>query len=543
LWWDGSDLPNDEYTVQVRAEANGLSAEQQVSLRKVVPCYFSVLPANNSISMGQADSVTVIAMDHNGDEMVLDGNKLVTLIDWTGGGSFIVGPDTLQGQATVTYDKARNGSVKYFILDTLDLIDEKYHEIAVYRTDYPERNGYGYIDVMPACPVVSLSKQKISPGDKATVSIKAQTEQGTFSYPAGQMFIVSMDADARYGTLHCAGSSGTSISGTRPFKFIAADSIDVDSVVVHISASPVSGATYSIMNGQKDTLQGPTGLMSMKQIHPPGKKPGLNIEGTKNILVSPQETMTEKLTEQNSVISQKVTKKQALMNAITEAIKTRAAGKSDAVSAKQLNAMVQDLAEGDQCTRSATVTIKKETQFTGFSQNDPKWSGKPYNSINATIGDVGCALCNMASILKLLGYDVTPLTLNNWMVNNHGKNYDYYYKDGGVNWQAVTDYASDKIISDPIKDEAGQLHPNNIGKLIGTPITLDIIDTYLNNDYYIVAEVKNIHDDGSERMHFVRLKSKGNGTYNICDPGYSNRTTLSSYNNQIYKAIYYIVYK
>jgi hypothetical protein len=59
----------------------------------------------------------------------------------------------------------------------------------------------------------------------------------------------------------------------------------------------------------------------------------------------------------------------------------------------------------------------------------------------------------------------------------------------------------------------------------------------------VIAEVKNIHDDGSEHKHFVQLEGKYNGSYIISDPGYGDRTTLGSYNNQIYEAIIYIVYK
>jgi hypothetical protein len=244
------------------------------------------------------------------------------------------------------------------------------------------------------------------------------------------------------------------------------------------------------------------------------------------------------------------------MNAITEAIKTQRAGKGDAALAKKVNAMVQDLAEGDQCQRSAPLTIVKN-QFVGFSQNDTAWSGKKYNSINATIGDAGCALCNMASILKLLGYDVTPLTLNTWMMNNHGKDYEYYDNSGRINWNTVTDYAGENKISHPQiplkKSEAVELHrdPDDNRKLIGTSIPPEkmgeTVDTWLNNGYYVVAEVKNVIDHGKnkgrEDTHFVRLEDKENGNYNIYDPGDSNRTTLASYNNQIYKAIIYIVYK
>ena len=113
LCWDGSDLPSDEYNVKVLAESSGFSAEQQVTLKKVPPCYFSVVPASATISMGQTDVLTITAMDHKGNEVRFDGNKLVTLIDGTSGGCFIVDSNTIKGEITVPYSKARNGGVQY----------------------------------------------------------------------------------------------------------------------------------------------------------------------------------------------------------------------------------------------------------------------------------------------------------------------------------------------------------------------------------------------------------------------------------------------
>ena len=59
--------------------------------------------------------------------------------------------------------------------------------------------------------------------------------------------------------------------------------------------------------------------------------------------------ITKKLAAEKIIFAQKVAKKQALMNAITDGIKTQRAGKGDAVLAKKLYTMVQDLAEGASC--------------------------------------------------------------------------------------------------------------------------------------------------------------------------------------------------
>ena len=113
----------------------------------------------------------------------------------------------------------------------------------------------------------------------------------------------------------------------------------------------------SIKDGQKDTPQRQARLMFESQTKSIGRKAGSNINETKNVLDSQQASITKKLVEQNNEFAQKVEKKQALMNAITEAIKTQKVGKGDVASAKQLNAMIQELADGDQCQRSAPLTI------------------------------------------------------------------------------------------------------------------------------------------------------------------------------------------
>ena len=206
--------------------------------------------------------------------------------------------------------------------------------------------------VKAVCPEVKLSKDTINPGDTVAITIIGHKPDGTTEpYPPDQKFIVSMDADARYGKLYFTGDSGASITGTQPFELIAADSIDVDSIVIHITAHPVSntgggggggGNAGSIKDGQKDTLQRHAELMSEKQTKQIGKNAGINIDGTNNVIVSPQASFTKKLAEQNNVFAQKAAKKQALINAITEAMKTQKAGKGDAILAKQLYAMVQD---------------------------------------------------------------------------------------------------------------------------------------------------------------------------------------------------------
>jgi hypothetical protein len=279
FYWDGSDLPNgmDSVILSIRAECMGVSGTQKIQLKKIVPHHFTVTPNASTIYAGESDTIRAIAKNSNDEEVALDGGKSITFFDGSGTGSFIVGSDIIQNQATISYDQAKNGSIKYYRkLDLSNLVDEKYVQINVFRTEFPERNGWCWIHVMPACPVVSLSEKIISPGNKTTVNVMAQTVEGNFPYPSDQKFIASMDADARYGRLRCisTGDEGSYVYGQQPFEFIAADSIDVDSIVVEIGAYIGGGGAASIGVG-KDTLRSGS-IMANVQVK------AINIEDVSN---------------------------------------------------------------------------------------------------------------------------------------------------------------------------------------------------------------------------------------------------------------------
>lgn len=151
-----------------------------------------------------------------------------------------------------------------------------------------------------------------------------------------------------------------------------------------------------------------------------------------------------------------------------------------------------------------------------------------------TIGQVGCALTCMAMVLKTLGYDYNPLKLNEKMTE------DGYFTinekgnwSGGVDWRAVTDYASDKIKEKPIR----------IGEQSNwdtkTPLDIQKLDSHLSKNNFVIALVGNPKKNGTVSNHWVILSGNENGTYHIVDPGCYPRTTLNSYQNKIYRAIIY----
>ena len=277
------------------------------------------------------------------------------------------GSNYLGGSKMYTYrwGKAKNGIQ---VIGNEIYGDGGYYEEDVgFGLNRPVTSTSILVHTVQLCPKLKLSKNKINPGDTVAINIICIKPDGTpVSNPPDQYFILQMDADWQYGRLHCISNNeeGLYLYGQQPFEFIAADSINVDSIVVNIIASSEGsgggGLPCSVNGGQgKDTLQRHAVLMSEKQTNSLGKNAVLKIDGTTNVLISPQASITKKLTEQNTMLAQKAAKKQALMNAITEAIKTQNAGKGDAASAKQLNAMILDLAEGSSCCDTAKVTIKK----------------------------------------------------------------------------------------------------------------------------------------------------------------------------------------
>ena len=185
--------------------------------------------------------------------------------------------------------------------------------------------------------------------------------------------------------------------------------------------------------------------------------------------------------------------------------------------------------------------------------NDTTWKNSKYDAIKHPIGGKdgrGCALTCMAMILGHIGFDVTPLSLNNWMEEK--KIFD---DSGNVKCECnsnltlahgkVRDGYNQPVIADEsIPDGKNPLHndPNDDTKRIGTPMSTDEIDTWVNNGYHVIAEVKDVHTNGTESRHFVILTEKEGNTYSIADP--NDKQTLDSYGGgSVYETVAYLIYK
>lgn len=144
-----------------------------------------------------------------------------------------------------------------------------------------------------------------------------------------------------------------------------------------------------------------------------------------------------------------------------------------------------------------------------LKQYTQPWKNKIYAFTNKTIEEYGCALTSMSMILKYHGHNIDPQELNRWLKNQP----DGYIRNGLLNWLAVTRYTkeNDKASSPSLEFK----------RLSGG---LDLIDNELLKGRPSILK---------EPGHFVVVKGKNSqGEYLINDPGYKNRTLLSSYQNQ-----------
>ena len=112
------------------------------------------------------------------------------------------------------------------------------------------------INVLPPT-VVSIDPPEIAPGDTATIMVVQWNPNGTLSnFPPDQTFEVGIVGEDTYGTILCGGDTASYfIDVTQPFQFIAADSINADSVMVGIRVGVQTaqcwGVPSSILPGGK----------------------------------------------------------------------------------------------------------------------------------------------------------------------------------------------------------------------------------------------------------------------------------------------------
>jgi len=359
-----------------------------------------------------------------------------------------------------------------------------------------ESHGMTNVDSVEVAspPVVTIVPSEISTGDTAVVNVQWRNPDGTLTdYSSmscdcgSSYFEAGICSGENYGMLladYCDEEEYFAQINP-PFCFVAADSIDADSVTVgiRVGVSMSSGWTSNIKEKRR-IVESQSGTTSSKGKSPP---PNLSAE------TSHKETLSE---------TQKTTSQIA------------AKGRMTVSSFNDPNYGI------------GWVKIKKRSgpnlNLPRYPQDSSAWADSTYDHTKNTIRQKGCALCLMAWGLTACGYPINPLQLNDWM--NDPKNLDPY-NGSGVNWYAMEALSGGNLSVDEI-----QMPANEFGKdaYSNKP---SILDGYLNDGDLVFVEVKHLDKNNEVHTHWVGVKSKTDGEYRIADMGYSGTSTLKDYGN------------
>ncbi|OGV91092.1 hypothetical protein A2783_02390 [Microgenomates group bacterium RIFCSPHIGHO2_01_FULL_45_11] len=128
-----------------------------------------------------------------------------------------------------------------------------------------------------------------------------------------------------------------------------------------------------------------------------------------------------------------------------------------------------------------------------LSQTDPLWENETYDSTNYTISDLGCALASAAMVLNYWnltplpdGSTLTPLSLNQWLVDNDG-----YDLNGNLNFYTIAN------LSEEI---------TNIASQSGTPLPFESLEYYRFDTPFSSIEYENLVDDFINQNHPLIFK-------------------------------------
>jgi len=168
--------------------------------------------------------------------------------------------------------------------------------------------------------------------------------------------------------------------------------------------------------------------------------------------------------------------------------------------------------------------MKKLKVETVFNQNDSEWKNVflGFNTVLPyTIGGFGCKLCTIATYLKAIGKDVTPLSLNQTFrdkklfTDENGKVGNGLLADEVV----PTVYPDITIHYKSQKYEAAM--PDSV---------IAKIRSLIDSGYLVFAEVDFYPSTVMEDMHFIQIYGYGdNGEFYILDPWTGKKLELSTY--------------
>jgi hypothetical protein len=218
------------------------------------PDHLNVTVDPDSIFYGGYTDITAVAIDNEGNEMPLGDNAIMTLsAEPSSLGSFYPSNEVLYGDLRIGY-------VSYLA----DQEQPTCTQDVVVTVSGEGASGTANVVVKASpCIVMSTSSDRIHPGESVDITMQQLDCSGNLMpYPVDQYFYVWMNSDPKYGRLRDqSGNEDWFVEGVQPFKFIAADSIDVDTTVVEIEAwawSGGGGAARIADVGVKDTLGNPS---------------------------------------------------------------------------------------------------------------------------------------------------------------------------------------------------------------------------------------------------------------------------------------------
>ena len=160
-----------------------------------------------------------------------------------------------------------------------------------------------------------------------------------------------------------------------------------------------------------------------------------------------------------------------------------------------------------------------------YSQSNPLWADDVYDSTPNTMESLGCAVTSAAMVLRhfnvtqtpgnpLTGLpqkELTPGTLNEWLIDTK----DGSFRNGATNFASIA----------AMTTKAHMLNPSSPKLDYSQGITLADIDDELNNDRAPILKLA--YPPSLSGMHFVVATGSANSTYNILDPAFADRITLS----------------
>jgi hypothetical protein len=279
----------------IQAESNGTVRTQSIL---VYPGFdhFHVWTDPDTIVHSSFSNIYVQAKDVSDNDVVIpDDEPLHITADDSGKYGEI--EEWWSTHLLYSYGDANTGGIDYNA-DQSEPEGVQKISIKVVDANAPKKTGSGDL-FLEGDIAVEVVPPEISPGDTALVIVKQRNSDGSLSdFSADQQFEIGISSGMDYGTLlKSDGSTGGYFSnGSQPFNFIAADSIDADSVMVGIRVGVQPAMPSSIVPGGKGS-SGHNTKLKRPAISPSIESPGVRKSAMK---VSSNTTGRKSVSDENS---------------------------------------------------------------------------------------------------------------------------------------------------------------------------------------------------------------------------------------------------